>query len=476
MNQTVKQGAKTKRSSTPVVILLIFIILLALLAGLYYMASRYYANRFPNGTTINGIDVSNMTVDNVKERLNDQTQGYSLTISERDGGKEIITAAQIDMRYDDNGDVDRLHDQYDPLLWVMYYFADDELTAGESTVYDEAKLDQVIAGLNCLNPANITKAQDASLQHDDKSFFIQEEVMGNEPDEEKVKAAIIGALTTNQPELDLDQAQVYKAPKIYKDDEKLTKELDKVNVWLGAEITYDFEDNRIEKADASVIVDWLTQNDKGSWSLDRDKVFEWVKKNLAYKYDTFGLTHEVTTHDGKKITLKGGDYGWCLARNDTTDALLEAVKASKKETLEPAYQYTAKNRGKDDIGGTYVEVSLEKQKLWLYKDYECILETDVVTGNPNKGNATPSGSVWAFDCHKSPAVLGTMETMGYSSHVDFWMSFTGNVGLHNANGWRSKFGGDIYKTNGSHGCVNMTYEAAELCFKTINVGYPVFVY
>jgi lipoprotein-anchoring transpeptidase ErfK/SrfK len=100
-----------------------------------------------------------------------------------------------------------------------------------------------------------------------------------------------------------------------------------------------------------------------------------------------------------------------------------------------------------------------------------------VTGNPNKGNGTPSGGVWAIDAKKSPATLGTMATMGYSSDVTYWMPFNGNVGLHDADGWRhGKYGGSIYKTNGSHGCVNLPYSAAETIYATMEIGSPVIVY
>ncbi len=105
-----------------------------------------------------------------------------------------------------------------------------------------------------------------------------------------------------------------------------------------------------------------------------------------------------------------------------------------------------------------------------------MVETDCVTGNPNKGNGTPSGSVWAIDAKKSPAVLGTLDTMGYASPVTYWMPFTGNVGLHDADGWRSSYGGTIYQTNGSHGCVNLPLSAARLIYNAVEIGTAVIVY
>ena len=48
-------------------------------------------------------------------------------------------------------------------------------------------------------------------------------------------------------------------------------------------------------------------------------------------------------------------------------------------------------------------------------------------------------------------------------------------GLHDAT-WRSKFGSTIYKTSGSHGCVNLPLSAAETIYGIIEAGWPVIVF
>lgn len=480
MNQTAKRAAapnkvKKKAKTSPIIYVLIVVLFIALLAFFYYMAVRYYTDRFPNKTFINSVDVSNMTAENAKAALNDHVLSYELTIQERGDVTETIKADQIGLGYSDNGDVDRLLEQYAPAGWILHYFTKDQLQAAEDTDFDQAMLDQRVAELNCFDPASVTPVEDACIAKNTDGFYIKAEVTGNELDQDKTTELIKEALASGLDQINLEENDCYLAPQILQDDETLTTELTKLNKWTSAEITYDFEDDRLEVADTETIMSWVVEQDDGTYDIDRDLVYEWVKTTLAYKYDTFGLTHVVTTHSGETITLKGGDYGWCIARDDTTDALIAAVKEGTVGELEPAYLYTAQNRGIDDIGGTYVEISIAAQTMWCYKDYELVVETPVVTGNPNKGNATPSGSVWAFDCHKSPATLGTLDTMGYSSDVTYWMSFTGNVGIHDAT-WRSTFGGNIYTSNGSHGCVNTPYEAAKTIYNTVNVGYPVFVY
>lgn len=473
------KGARVKNKTGPLVFLAILLLLLLFLGFFYYMAAQYYSDRFPNHTTINGIDVSNLKPDNAKAAINHSMQSYILTIHERGDIVESIGAPQVGMTYADNGEVDRLQNSFNPWLWVLDYFGKHELTASEDAKLDEQKAHQVVAGLKCFDSSFYTKVEDAKLERRDDSFVVAPEVTGNQLNETSAQERILSALSAGEKEIDLDAEGLYLAPKVLQDDESLNVEQKKLEKWLGSVITYDFQDNRIVTVDRSVIIDWLEQGDDGTWDINEEKAFEFVKTQMAYKTDTFGLTHEFTTHDGDTITLKGGDYGWCIARQDTADALVKAVRKGEQTTLEPSYLYKANNRGIDDIGGTYVEISIDKQTMWCYQDYKCVVETPVVTGNPNKGNATPSGSVWAMDSHKSPATLGTLDTMGYSSEVTYWMSFTGNVGIHDSS-WRgtdpSGYGGKIYKKNGSHGCINTPFDAAKQIFEICNVGTAVVVY
>lgn len=473
------QATREQKKTSPVVFILIFLILLLFLGFFYYLAAQYYVNRFPQKTTINGIEVGNLTPENAKAALNHRLQSYVLTIHERGDETETIGAPQIGMSYDDNGEVDRLKDSFNPWLWAVDYFQEHTLTCSEDATFDSGKAEQVIAALRCFDPAHYTKVEDAHLSRTEDDLTIVPEVEGNQLDESAAKALILKGLQDGAEEVDLEEGGCYLKPKVLQNDESLTKELTKVSKWMNAVITYDFGDERIVTVDRSVIADWLTQDKDGAWVLDADKAQEFVKTEMAYKTDTFGLTHEFKTHDGDTVTLKGGDYGWCIDRKATAEALLRSVKMGRQTTLEPKYLYRAQNRGIDDIGGTYVEISIDKQTMWCYKDYKCVVETPVVTGNVTKGNGTPRGSVWAMDSHKSPATLGTLDTMGYSSEVTYWMSFTGNVGIHDSS-WRgtdpSGYGGKIYKTNGSHGCINTPYDAAEQIFNICNVGTPVVVY
>ena len=59
--------------------------------------------------------------------------------------------------------------------------------------------------------------------------------------------------------------------------------------------------------------------------------------------------------------------------------------------------------------------------------------------------------------------------------VQYWMPFVYGQGLHDAS-WQSSFGGDAYKTRGSHGCVNLPPDEASIIYNTIEGGYPIILY
>ncbi|MBQ1350739.1 MAG: L,D-transpeptidase family protein [Ruminococcus sp.] len=123
------------------------------------------------------------------------------------------------------------------------------------------------------------------------------------------------------------------------------------------------------------------------------------------------------------------------------------------------------------VGGTYVEISIDQQYMWLYVDRKLIVETDVVTGNDDGYCNTPRG---AFNIN-SRARNTYLNGAGYSSFVNYWMGFYGGCGIHDAS-WRSSYGGHIYQGNGSHGCVNTPYSKVQKIYNWTEYGTPVIVY
>lgn len=143
-------------------------------------------------------------------------------------------------------------------------------------------------------------------------------------------------------------------------------------------------------------------------------------------------------------------------------------------TREPVYSKSGYSRnGTDDLNGSYIEVSLDQQHLWLYKNGVLVTETDIISGLPVDGRETYRGA-WPIAYKASPFTLSS-DVYGYDTTVTYWMPFVYGQGLHDAS-WQTNFGGDTYKTKGSHGCINLPSDQAKIIYETIDKGYPILLY
>jgi lipoprotein-anchoring transpeptidase ErfK/SrfK len=207
------------------------------------------------------------------------------------------------------------------------------------------------------------------------------------------------------------------------------------------------------------IKDWLRVDENFQVIIDEAKVRYYVD-NLANSY---------TAALGSSIPVSGGYYGnnhsWKINSAEETRALMENIKSGQSMTKNPVYIQTSASYYFNDVGNTFVEIDMTKQHLWYYKDGYLVVEGDVVTGNVSNGAATPEGVYKIYSKQKDTVLKGE----DYASPVSFWMPFNKNIGLHDAN-WRTEFGGQIYLSYGSHGCVNAPYYLAKTVYENSNIG------
>ena len=175
------------------------------------------------------------------------------------------------------------------------------------------------------------------------------------------------------------------------------------------------------------------------------------------------------------MTISGTEYGFQIDQDGELAQLLEDLKSGTAVSRDPVYSIQGMQRnGTDDLAGSYIEVSLDNQHLWLYKDGALVTETDIVSGAPTKGRETYRGA-WPIAYKASPFELSS-EEYGYNVKVNYWMPFVYGQGLHDAS-WQSSFGGNRYKSGaGSHGCINLPEDQAALIYNTIDGGYPIIIY
>ena len=118
-----------------------------------------------------------------------------------------------------------------------------------------------------------------------------------------------------------------------------------------------------------------------------------------------------------------------------------------------------------------MEINLTAQHLFFYKEGKLVVESDFVSGNESRGWSTPAGAYPLTYKQRN----ATLKGQNYATPVSYWMPFNGGIGMHDAY-WRSSFGGKIYKTNGSHGCINLPPAVAKTVYENISAGMPVLCY
>ena len=92
------------------------------------------------------------------------------------------------------------------------------------------------------------------------------------------------------------------------------------------------------------------------------KVKKYIKK-IAKKYDTVGAERTFMTFDDRPAIISGGDYGWKTDIEKTAAELLEYIKDSTIDVIEPVYTQTAVSRSKNDIGYSYLEIMWTESRL-----------------------------------------------------------------------------------------------------------------
>ncbi len=447
--------------------------ILGVLILVYAGFAIYFNSHFMFNTKINGTDFTMKNVSQVESFMEKEVENYVLTLEESDGGTEKISGSEIDLEYVPGDEVDNLVKEQNNLLWITSLWDYPDIEAQIGVKYDEDKLNSVIAALQCLVPENQTASVDAHPEFQTDKFVVVDEVVGTQIDTEVFNEKITASINGFRETLDLTEEKCYIQPRFTKESPEVSAAAEAMNSYLGANVTYDFNPHT-EVVDASVISQWVKVDADMNVTFDQEAVKAYIQA-LADKYDTKGRTRTITTATGNTATVEGGSYGWKIDQEAEYNALTANIQNAETVTREPNYSSRAASHDGNDFGSTYAEVDLTNQRMYYVQNGQVVLQTDVVTGNPNKGNATPQG-VYSLAYKQTDKVLrGTKQPDGtyeYETPVKYWMPFNGGIGFHDAT-WQSSFGGSRYLSHGSHGCVNMPYNAAGQLYNLISAGTPV---
>jgi len=445
------------------------IISICTLLVIYFGMSMYFINHFYFGSSINCINVSGEIVEDVNKQMASELQTYTLNIRESGGRNEQIRADEIGLKYNTDGQFKALKDKQNSYKWILAVFDTQDCKMIEGVKYNKDLLKKRVDKLACFDSANIIEPKNPTFRYTKNGYIIVREVNGNKVNKDVLYDHVAGAILKEKTTIELESINCYVKPKYTLNSKKIIDTKNEINKYVFSKITYNFGKDK-ELLDGSTINKWLTVDDNLEVTFNEKGVKNYIDV-ISTKYNTIGKSRNFVTSSGKTINIGGGDYGWSINKVKETQTLIAAIKKGKTIVKEPSYIQTAMTHSNNDMGNTYVEIDLTAQHLWFYKNGSLIVQGDVVTGNVSSNHSTPGG-IYSLKYKEKNAVL---RGQGYASPVTFWMPFNGGIGIHDAS-WRSVFGGKIYKSSGSHGCINSPYYLAKAIFDNIEPGISVVCY
>ena len=471
-----EQTAREKKGNRKWLPLLVTFGVVLAAVGILYGTGVLASPVFPAGTTVGGVSVSEQSAKEAGKTLQQAAEDYKLTVRFAQNTR-TFSAKELGLTVDE--------DALKRLAKAMQQGQSTSSTTEDAQpVFTcETDLKQEMQDLP-ERTAHADKAtQDAVLTYDKKAgkYVIQEEQVGGTIDTQALAEAVQTAAEQLQPELDAVDEGLYGGETVRRsDDEKLNQALAQANQMLQTDVTYTYEVERKhvygkERLNKSTIQKWLTVSEDGKRvQIDEEKVDNYVNEIARIYSVKEPTTAQFVTASGSYVEVEAPITDESVDTQALKKDILKAVKTGATGQRKAPYRKTRTGeQGTTDLGGTYVEVDLDKQHLYLYVNGKKKAEGDICSGSVADGCATPAGLYTIKTKDYDRYLVG----VGYKDWVHYFMPFNGGIGLHDST-WREadEYGGDVYLESGSHGCINMPLELVKTVDEYIDVGDYVILY
>lgn len=452
-------------------------IALVLLLGIGYGAGiGYYAEKFQANTTFGSVDISNLTLEEAKQKISDDLSQKEITLTEN--GQELgkFTLAQLNGQINADEVLTAAYQAQDPSQWLAGYFSSveyDNLLMNNVKI-DDGALTEALATIG-LNNSERTASTDAYIEYTDaRGYYVEPETVGNQLDLDLVKQMVVEGLQTGQTTVELNTA--YLQPELTSESEKITTFMDQINSYIETKINLEIAGDTVT-IPKEEIIKWIYFDQSNQIVVDQALVQEYVS-TLNDKYATFNKPREFASTLSGTVTVQPGTLGWSIDSESEAAQIAADLAEGQEVTRTPAIVGSGYSTdGTNDIGSTYVEIDIANQVMFVYVDGTQVISTPVVTGRTGTADTVPGAyAVWNKEKDTELKGYNVHTQRDYVQPVSYWMPFddTGQ-GIHDAS-WQASFGGDAYLTAGSLGCINTPPDVMAQVFNTVEVGTPVIIF
>ena len=399
--------------------------------------------------SVGGIDLTGMTLEDAKAALTEAAASYKLSLTVN--GKPLaFTAEELGLKLDDAA-----------LSALLEAVANGTEGSDAVFTYDRDALKGLLKGALNTAPKNATVSYDSSKG----KFVASNGTNGTEYDLDAALDAAAASIANLTAAAEAEVKTTAIAPELTASSDKVKSAVSTANGYLNVSLTYTYSpeggSTAKESMGVSTIASFIKVNEKMEVSVSKSAIESYCS--------TMAERHNGADYKGtfKSTGLTVTYYGQRVNKSALADDIYTCVTKGTSGTRTAPYS------AKSDLpyGGSYVEVDLSSQKLYLYKNGERLLSTNLVSGSVAEGHRTPTGVYSIYSKQTDRYLTGA----DYRSFVHYWMPFLGGYGLYDAS-WRSSFGGDIYLYDGSHGCVNLPSSAAKTIYNNVSVGTKVILY
>lgn len=469
-----------RKSKTGKVVAIVFLSCFVLVTlGLYIGGVVYFSNRFFFNTQVNGVDFSRQGVEDAREFVENKADDFYIIIIGANGHNETIYATEVGLRFEASETIEDLMASQNPFTWPLSLMRSQEIEAGFESTFDEELLNERVLRLGIVVNGQ-TEPVSAEVVIEGNEVVVLPQQDGNIVDVENLQTFLQSYVAVLASEFNAFEADIFVQPELTTDSPEIVETVERANHYLGAEITYLV--GREVVVDRNLIADWVTIGYDFSVELDEEQVRSWLAEFIT-TVNTHGTTRSLTTPLGRDVTVTGGYYGWIVSDSEIYE-LLENIRNGDVVSREPIYWQRAMSHDEQDWGSTFLQVDLTAQHMWAFIDGEMVFEAPVITGLPQGNRATPQGVYFILEMLSPTVLIGATDPETgdpiYETPVRYWMRTTwAGHGFHDAT-WQeaagNTFGGTTYRTNGSHGCTNLTLADASTLYNLIHLMMPVVVH
>lgn len=448
-NKQTNNKQKRKVIKVSITILVFLIVEMLIIVG-------FSETHFLKGTKIGGVDCSFMTIKNAKAKVEKKLRAETFKLYFTTGETYEISLDEIGVRLDEEDLVKFFNEEH------AYWKAERNY---DKVVVEPTKVEEQLAEIPQLQEENMYAPQNARIEWDGNQFYIKEHEFGNKIDFQEALQFTLGKLQNCKFDVNFYSiTDIY--PEVYADDLWVRKEY--LNTIVNkSKLYFTLYDGETIILGKETIKTWIVENPEG-YTID-------IGNGISAFVDALSLRVEEVNSKiyftpvglDRIISLECPEEWRPKLIKDELARIIEPVLGGEAEIVlpydKPFLTETAKFKDR-------IELDKSRQGVWAFRDLECVLESSCVTGNVAQGYDTPTGVFSVTEMARD----GKMTKYGVSEYK-YLIAFFGDYCFHDAS-WRYQFGGEIYKTAGSHGCANMPEEGARLLYENSYLGMLVLVY